>query len=327
MPRSAHVALILLAVLAAGLALTLLSDIAAPMALALVTGAVLSPLQAFWSRIGLPRAAGAMASLVLALVLVGLIGLLLVPIVQQMVAQAPHVWADLQGVVTELRQMASGLDSMRAEVAPAAADSPSAVPTVTDALLVAPAAMAQLVTFVGTLFFFLLTRDEIYDSIARSQPDSMGRDELATRLRGAERLVSRYFITITLINLGLGVATAAALQALGVESAVHWGALAFLMNYVVYLGPVILTVALGLAGIAAFDGPMAAMPALAYGAIIFVESQFVTPTMVGKRLEMNALLVFVALLIGIRLWGPIGGIVAIPLMLWVSVLAAGKGQA
>ena len=337
MERMSQLAVIVLAVIVTVAALDAISDLAAPMALALVMGIVLSPISDAWERLGLSAVFGALSSLVIALVALGLIALLMQPIAMQMVEQAPMVWADMQDMVQVVRGVVQGLEDasrdMSEAISPAGAVQPAAapaaeaqgmdMPNVTDALLIAPALAAQILTFIGTLFFFLLSRNELYLAIGRYLASPSNRAVVAMRLRDAERTVARYFLTITLVNAALGLLTAAALQALGLPGAFLWGVTAFLVNYVVYLGPAILIVALLFAGVGAFDGAAALFPMLSFAALNFTEGQFITPALVGKRMALNPLLVFVALLFGIWLWGPIGGIVAIPLMLWGVVLRNG----
>jgi predicted PurR-regulated permease PerM len=337
--RAAQIAVIVLATLATVAALDALGDLAAPMALALVTGVVLSPLSRLWARLGFSATLAASSSLALALLLLGGLAIMLQPLAAQMLDQAPKVWADAQEVLQAIRGLVSGLAEATREVSSAAVPTANAapaappaaapqadvvtMPSVTDALMIAPAVAGQIVTFIGTLFFFLLTRDEIYDWVARRLASPAQRGQVALRLRDAEVTVSRYFLTITLINATLGLATAAVLQALGLPGALLWGLLAFLLNYIVYLGPALLVAALVFAGVAAFDGAAVIFPALAFAGLNFIEGQFLTPALVGRQMALNPLLVFVALLFGIWLWGAIGGIVVIPLLLWADVLHKG----
>ena len=339
MDRAAQLSLVALGLIASVAALAALRDLVAPMALALVVGVVLSPLSDLWERLRFSPAMGASASLVLTLAAFGTLGLLLQPLIAELVHQAPKVWADSQEVMKAFRGLFAGLkaatrelsgavaEGARAEAGPAPQQMVDLPAVTTGALMIAPAIAAQALTFVGTLFFFLLTRSEIYDWAARRLVSPAGRGQLSQRLRRAEGIVSRYFLTITLINAALGIATAIALQALGLPGALSWGIVAFLLNYVVYLGPAAVAVALLLAGVAAFDGGAAAVPVLVYGALITLEGQFVTPALVGRRMALNPLLVFVALLFGLWLWGAIGGIVALPILLWATVLQNGDGLA
>lgn len=337
MERLSQLAMIVLAIIVTVAALDAISDLAAPMALALVIGIVLSPMSDAWERLGLSPVFGTLGSLALALSAMGLIALLMQPIAVQMLDQAPKVWADMQDIIRTVRRLVQGLEEAsrdmsqamspatpaQAEALPPTEGQGMDMPNVTDALMIAPALAAQILTFIGTLFFFLLSRNDMYQAIGRSLASPSNRAVVASRLRDAERTVARYFLTITLVNAALGLVTAAILQALGLPGAFLWGVTAFLVNFVVYLGPAIFMVALLFAGVGVFDGAAALFPMLGFAALNFVEGQFITPALVGKRMALNPLLVFVALLFGIWLWGPIGGIVAIPLMLWGVVLRNG----
>lgn len=331
--RLAQVSLIVLGVVALIAALDFAEDIFAPLALALVTGVVLSPLADFWERRGYSPVWGALLGLVGTLLVIGGLVLAFQPIISQLVAQAPKVWSDMKEVVDGFRDLMRGLsdasESVAAAVAPEANAAPEGagdedavdLPTATDALLMAPAILSQILVFSGALFFFLLTRSGIYDWVSLHLSDHGGRAELAQKLRRADRNVSRYFSTITLINAGLGAVTAAALQLIGVTDAIIWGVVAFVVNFVVYLGPAIFVVVLLFVGVAQFDGALSLAPAAAFVVLNTIEGQFVTPALVGRHMSVNPLLVFLSLIFGLWLWGPIGGIVAIPLLLWVLVLS------
>lgn len=331
MERQAQFATVVVGVVATVFALIASRDISAPIVLALAVGVVLSPLGDLWRRLGVHAAAGAILTLVVTLALLAGMVVLFQPVVLQLVATAPKVWADLQYALQGLRDIAKGMSNLSADVTGALSSAPSSggedegmtLPTVTDALLLAPAIAGQVLTFAGTLFFFILGRDQIYDWIARRLSEPSNRAVTAQRLLASERMVSRYFLTVTTVNAGLGIATGAALQALGVPGAAMWGLLAFFLNFIVYLGPGLLVAALIFAGIGAFDGIMVLAPAAIFILLNFLESQFVTPTLVGRNLELNPLLVFLTLIFGIWVWGAVGGVVAIPLLLYIRVLVTG----
>lgn len=333
--RLAKISVVILAVIAVFAVLDALEGIFAPLALALVAGVVLSPLSDFWEARGYSSVVGALVGLGAALALIASFALILQPIVSQLFDQAPKVWSDMQETINTIRGLLQGIsdvtDDVSDAIAPEADGAPATeaapgstegmdLPTVTDAVMAAPAILSQILVFGGTLFFFLLTRVEIYDWTARLMPSRGERVELAQKLRHAEREVSRYFVTITIINACLGATTAGVLQVLGMPSAILWGFVAFLLNFVVYLGPMIFLVALLFAGVAVYDGGLAIVPALSFLVLNAIEGQFVTPALVGRNMAINPLLIFLALIFAIWLWGPIGGIVAIPLLLWVLVL-------
>lgn len=328
--RLSRIAVVCLASIAILAALDSVESIAAPAALALVVGIVVSPLLETWERLGLPPVVAALLGLGAALLVLSGLVVVFQPVVARLVAQAPRVWEDMRETVQMVQGLVLGLSEVAEEVEAAVADGPTRaaetsvdLPTVTDAVLAAPGVLAGVLVFAGVLFFFLLTRREIYDWAGRALPDAYRRVELVERLQDAERQVSHYFVTITLINAGLGAATAAWLRLLGMPDAILWGVVAFLVNFLLYLGPAIFVVVLLFAGVASFDGRLAVLPALGFLLLNGIEGQFVTPALVGRNLRLNPLLVFLALVFGIWLWGPIGGIVAIPVLLWAQAVAGG----
>lgn len=336
--RLAPMAVIFLAVLALLAALDLAESILSPIVLGIVTGIVLSPLSDLWERWGFRPAVGALVSLFVTLIAIGLMIMLLQPVVARLVAQAPKVLADMQDTIDRVTGALRGLRNATEVMAEAimteapgegtgsggggGSDAMAGLPTVTDAILLAPSIVAQATIFAGVLFFFLLTRHEIYGSAARVISGEVESESLqiVARLRRAERHVSRYFITVSLINVVLGAFTAVTLHLIGVPDSILWGVMAALFNFIVYLGPVIVSAGLIVAGVAAFDGVTSLAPAAAFTALNFVESQFITPSFVGRQMNVNPLVVFIALVFGMWLWGAVGGIVALPIAIWGMVM-------
>ena len=330
--RAAQIGMIVTGIVAGLAALNAAEGIFAPLTLALVVGIVLSPISDFWENRGFPPALGALSSLFLTLTVFGLLILMIQPVAAELMAAAPKVWADMQGTVNLIKGFLRGLAKVSegmssavgtdANAAPAApAPGGVAMPGISDALMIAPTVLGQIMVFAGGLFFFLLTPNEIYTWIASLVTGRGRRVKTGRRLRDAERVVSRYFVTIALVNGGLGLASGIALQILGLPGAMFWGVVAGVMNFIVYLGPAMVAVGLLFAGIAAFDGLHALLPALIFVGLNGLEGQFVTPAFLARQLSVNPLLIFVALLLGIWLWGALGGFVAIPLMVWVLVFA------
>ncbi|GHF55068.1 AI-2E family transporter [Seohaeicola zhoushanensis] len=329
--RLAQLSLIAIGAVVVTAAMDIAEGIFAPLALALVAGVVLSPLSDFWEKRGASPVYGAVIGLFLTLLAVGALVLIFQPVVMRMVAQAPKVWSDMQEVIHSVRGLIRGLsdmsDGVKEAISPetggaaaAPAEDKVAIPSVTDAIMAAPAILSQILIFAGTLFFFLLTRSEIYSWVTLRLCAPGERAGMAKRLRRAERNVSRYFLTITMINAGLGAITAATFEVIGLPDAVIWGVVTFVINFVVYLGPIVYIVILLFVGVAEFDGVLSVAPAFSFMILNAIEGQFVTPALVGRHMSVNPLLVFLALIFGLWLWGPIGGIVAIPMMLWILVL-------
>ncbi|WOI57228.1 AI-2E family transporter [Palleronia sp. LCG004] len=331
---AAHIAMIGAGLVAAAIGMSLAKSILAPTLLAVVVGIVLSPISDFWERIGAPRMIGALASLFLAIGVIVLIASLALPVAGQIVEAWPQIQNEVRGTLVEFQNAIRGIENAGEEVQRAMGgagtdgdgEGGSVIPSTTDALFLAPSVAGQTITFVGVLFFFVLTRQEIYGWVARRLTPRGVEETIALRLLLAERHVARYFLTITVVNVLFGCAVTLAFYFIGMPSFYLWGVATTLLNFVLYLGPAILFVALALAGVVVFDGAYAMLPAMTFLGLNLIEAQFVTPSAIGASLALNPLLVFVALVFFLWLWGPIGGFIAIPFVLWIMVIANMSGE-
>lgn len=236
------------------------------------------------------------------------------PLITAMVNQWPKIRAEVQEWVFALSDIMRGIETLSDEIEETVGvsngENSADIPSVMDAIWLAPGIGAKFFIFVGTLFFFVLTRDEIYALAGRHK----------STFFTAERVVARYFATVTGINFALGLATGFVLTLIGVEGAFLWGLAAGLLNYILYLGPLVMLFSLLIVGMIQFQGAMVLLPSLAFLILNLTEAQFVTPAAVGQRMDLNPLGVFLAITFGLWIWGPIGAIVALPLALWISVV-------
>lgn len=303
----------------------------APLLAAILLGVVLTPLSEIWEKLRIPDAIAAFLSVLLALASIFFIVLLLEPYITQAISQGPVIQAELRETVQEAQRLLRGIEKISDDVAAAiepegAANEASSegvtLPSLTDALFYAPQFAAQFLIFTGTLYFFLLARNAVYDWLSATTAPVGQRD-----LRRAASQVPRYVLTISAINFTFGAIVAVVMYWIGMPSPIVWGLLACLLNFVLYLGPLALIAMLTVTGIVVFDGAASFLPPAIYVAMNAVEAQFVTPTLVGKSLSVNPLLVFVSLVFWLWLWGPIGGIIAIPLLIWTLTIVKGfNGQ-
>ncbi|NSX54346.1 AI-2E family transporter [Parasulfitobacter algicola] len=312
---TSQVAIHVIALLSLLIALKLAEDIAVPILFAIVIGTVLSPLADISDRYALPRSLTAMVTVLCTVAILIIAILALEPFVSDAMARAPAFWSELEELIKRLQSVIRGIDE---GIAVAIDPSENAtentgvnIPTAADALLSAPSYVAQLVIFIGTLYFFLFARADVYAWLGRVVT-SIDEDTL----RNAEKSVSCYFLTITIINACFAGLVTVVLHLIGVPSPVLWGVVAFFANFVLYLGPAMVAIALLICGIIVFDGPISFAPAAAFLILNMTEGQFVTPSLVGHRMSINPLLVFISLVFWLWMWGPVGGIIAIPLLVW-----------
>ncbi|WP_417279088.1 AI-2E family transporter [Celeribacter sp.] len=327
-PETATWALVILALIAGVIALNLAQALLAPFVLAFVCAVVLSPLSNFWKRFGLPPAIGALLSLGTVLSLLAILVFIAEPVVERAYLQIPEIKNELSATISQVQDMFRGISDVTKEVQDTISpdgggDEGDAVnlPSLGDALFAAPSLIAQILLFAAAMFFILLSRDEMYEWLTKLHPEGPS----AACLRDADAQVSRYFLTITLINTCFGAIVAGAFWALGLPGPVIWGTIAAVMNFLLYIGPATVAVSLVVAGTIAFDGAMSLAPVATFVTLNMLEGQFITPTLVGRHMQVNPLLVFLSLCFWLWLWGPVGGFIAIPLLVWGLAVFDGLG--
>jgi predicted PurR-regulated permease PerM len=129
-----------------------------------------------------------------------------------------------------------------------------------------------------------------------------------------ERNLAGYLVVVTIINAVLGVVVALGAFLLGLPNPAIFGVLAALLNYVPYVGPAIMAAVLFGVGLVTFPSlGHAALAPLGFVALTTAEGHFITPTIVGRRMTLNPLLIFLALAFWTWMWGPVGSFLAAPL--------------
>jgi predicted PurR-regulated permease PerM len=299
----------------------------APFALAIVIGLIFGPLAARVEAIGVPPS---LSALIVVIAFTGLIAVAITSIVvplSEWSRYLPQIWERVKDILSDWKDVLSSMQSLRDGLQSAVGTSGRMQVEVADdsaitsAAWLAPAILTQVLIFLSSLYFFVATRNQIRLAILSLCFERRLRWRVAHIFRDVELLVSRYLLSITAINIGLGVAVSIAMWLLGVPSPLLWGALAGLLNYVIYIGPAIMAAILACVGLATGDGLAGALlPPIVYLAINLVEAQFVTPHVVGRTLTLNPFLVFVALAFWIWIWGAVGGFIAVPLLLIMTVM-------
>ncbi len=174
---------------------------------------------------------------------------------------------------------------------------------------------------VVVLIFFLLARGS--DTLNQLQ-EVFVRDresERWTRLMlDIKREISRYLLTITAINITLGTLTALAMWLIGMPSPLLWGAIAGTLNFMPYIGPATTTTIIFTAALLTFDGwLMILLPPATYLALTILEGNFVTPMIIGKRLTLNPISVFLSFLFWGWAWGVAGVLMAVPILATLKI--------
>jgi predicted PurR-regulated permease PerM len=189
-------------------------------------------------------------------------------------------------------------------------------PTLTERLFgTTQTLIASLVEVVILLYFLLAAGDLFLQKLIKVLPQFRDKKKAVAIARETEASISTYLVTVTLVNLGLGVAVAAVMFLLKMPNPVLWGALAALAEFVPSLGATALITLLALAGLVTFEqvGHALLVPA-AYLAVNVLQSQFISPLILGRRLTLNPVAIFVGLVFWWWIWGVPGAFIAVPLI-------------
>jgi predicted PurR-regulated permease PerM len=192
---------------------------------------------------------------------------------------------------------------------------------ITPLLSILTPAIAQLLLFFATLLFFLAGHEGFRRYLIALSDTRKDRLRILRIFNDVERNLSRYVGILTLINFAIGALTAALAALVGLPNPVALGVLAFGLNYVPLIGPTIMAIVLFVLGLVVFPsfGYSLLAPAI-FIAQSVVEGQFVTPSVVGRRMTVNPFVIFLSLAFWVWLWGPLGALLAMPLLIVLMVV-------
>lgn len=319
---------IILATIAVVIALDYGEVILAPIFLGICIGLMFSPLAGRIERYGVPTWLSALAIVLAFLLLIMLISMGLSVPLAAWIDRAPAIWESLRLQVADWKSLIESFQGVQKQFSDVMGQAAALTVKVDDTSAVqsmvslGPMIVAELLIFLASVYFFVATRDRFRIAVLSMCITRRMRWRFAHFFRDVEVLISRYLATITVINVGLGVVVTIALWAVGLPSPLLWGVLAVLLNFVIYIGPALMTLILLSVSLSlyhtAFDILLA--PGI-YLALHAIESNFITHQVLGATMTMNPFAVFLALAFWIWLWGPIGGFIAVPSLLILYALA------
>jgi predicted PurR-regulated permease PerM len=319
------ISLTVLALLAVLYTLYFAQAVLLPLVLAVLVSLLLSPLvRVLQQKLRIPRGLGA------AIVLGALVGL--VAIGASFVVEPATAW--MQTIPSRVPELKARLNAFRkpleklrdtseqvAQLTDVGRPRDQAVVSVREAtpatvlMHQTPAFLANVCVAGILLYFLLAAGDTFLRKLVRLIPRFEDKRRAVEIAHEIEERISRYLLAITLVNAGLGVAVGIAAWAVGLKNFVLWGVLAFVLNYVPYIGAFVCIVATFVVGLLSFESTLHAffMPAL-YFLFNAIEANFVTPLVVGRFLTLNPVMVFLSLLFWGWIWGIPGALLAVPIL-------------
>jgi predicted PurR-regulated permease PerM len=298
----------------------------APVLIAVLLTLALSPAVRWLRQRGVPEMLGA-------LLLVVALMASTVPLAMSLARPAAAWWETAPTTVTQLLEQ---LDRLRAAIPglhPPAPPRPGRnVPQPSDPVkerlasegvaltgLVLTRSLAFVVSFTATvilLYFLLASEHWVLSRVVEAVPRQRTRALLLGGVRAAQREIGHWLAVVGVVNCAVGLLMGLVLWMLGLPNPTLWGALTAVFCFVPYIGPMALMALLLLAGISTFDTGLQALgPMLAFIVIHAVESNVVSPLIVGRRLSLSPVSVFLSVMFWGWLWGIAGALIAVPVLI------------
>jgi predicted PurR-regulated permease PerM len=304
-------------------------DFFMPVILAFLLALTLTPVVRFLRKRGIPDALSATLLVLLSLSVVGSVGYFLSGPVIDLVNNGAAIGQKLTERLAPLRAPYEKLTHISQQLG--AMTEPAQEPGVQKVVVAQPGIVSQAagnllsagtsITIVAVLSLFLLASGPLfYEKIVQSFATMSEKKRALRVVYDVEREISRYLFTVAAINSGLGAVIALGLWALGMPNPLVWGVAAALLNFLPYIGALTTIVLVAIIALISFDTISYALLAPLFVLLCdLAEGQFVTPMIVGRRLEINAVAIFIAIAFWSWLWGFVGALMAVPLLVVVKV--------
>ena len=294
-----------------------------PLVLALLLSYLLAPLVRLLGSIRINAPFGA------ALVLLSLVGLLIYGVsrlaepASDWLEKAPYSLRQIEQKILPLKKPMEKVAQASGEIEKLTTTAePQAQTVVVKRNALAESFVTQTPEFVASgvvmliLLYFLLAYDGVFlTKIVKAIPRFADKKRAVSMVREIEMQISRYLLTITLINIGLGIAVGTTVHLLGLRNPIMWGVLVATLNFIPYLGALTGIVCMTLGAVLSFDSVGYAMvfPA-SYLIIATLEGNFITPLVLGRSLTLNPVVILIALAFWGWMWGISGMILAVPIL-------------
>lgn len=324
--RGIRVVLNIFLALALMYTVTITKQLLIPLVLASFIGLALNPVVARCSSIGIPRW---LAASVLMIGLITAIGFGVSALTQPALGWVHEAPTAIRSFIPKLRNFTQPLEAANRATqgltgptkVQASVQSPLSI-TLWDVVATTPKVLAGVLTVVLLVFFFLVYGDLMLRRLVEASPNFGYKRHAVHVVRGIQYEVSRYILTATLINFGLGAITAGMLWLYHMPDPLLWGTVAMLANFIPYVGAISTTTVLAVVGLLNFNEPGAALlPALTFAGITALEGNLVTPLIQGHRMRLSPIAILLWLLFWGWLWGIPGALLAVPMLTSAKLVA------
>ena len=294
-----------------------------PIVIAVLLDFLLSPIIRTLKRARVPEPVGAALLLLTLLGVVGGTAYSLADPARQWMTKAPQSIAKVQSRLRELRRPVEQVTRTAEQVEAAtevAKSGPQEVvlrgPRLSERLFgTTQSLLTGALETIILLYFLLAVGDLFLQKLIKVLPQLGDKKKAVAIARETEASISTYLLTVALVNIGLGVAVTLVMLLIGMPNAVLWGSLAALAEFIPYIGATVMLALFTMAGLVTFPdvGHALAVPG-SYLAVNLLQANFVSPTVLGRRLTLNPVAILVGLVFWWWIWGVGGAFIAVPLL-------------
>jgi predicted PurR-regulated permease PerM len=298
-----------------------------PLVSAIILTIVLSPLADRLVMFGLPNLIASLLSLVIFIAIVVLALVLIMRPAVDLFDSLPVIIERIGEQFHQLRGSLEWVTRLNRQVAELAGEAagPQVVlagPTFLEELAFATPSVVLEILLTFLMAFFMIEARTRMRSRLLLHRSSFGTSIRAVRvMRDVQDRVAAYILTVTVINAGIGLIVALGAWALGMKAPIMWGGLAALLNFLPYVGPLAMTCLVALFGLGTAETMLLGLlPAAAYLGLHTIESNLVTPAILGARFTMNPVMILIALSYFAWIWGVAGALLSVPILLTITAL-------
>jgi predicted PurR-regulated permease PerM len=306
-----------------------------PVTAALVVAIALVPMLEWFERRGVPaKLSAGLCVIIFLMIMAFAIGSIMIPAMDWVVRvpeRIGRVQEALAPVLDLYKNLDNYIDRIFSQIAVSSEEVRSVRVETPNSMLglltaSAPHALIQLFFALLVVYFFLAGWTAMRRRTIKSRGSFEGAMTTARVIQQVVEATSTYIGTITVINVALGAVTALILWGLGMDSPVMWGGIVAVANYIPYLGPIVSALLLFVGGLMTFPDVWAALlpPAIFIG-LHTIEANAITPMIVGRKIEVNPLLILVSLSFWAWVWGTTGALLAVPLLIIIKTVFAAAG--
>ena len=288
-----------------------------PLLAAAVVALSLSPLMKRAKAHGIPPWIASGLIVVFALGALGIAATALAAPMSEWISRAPEIGATIQDRLSVLQRPLASLKELEGAFFGSGAGTPgssSASDVVVPVVAFLTPAAGELLLFFGALLFFLVGQSAFRSNLVALFAHRDSKLRFLKIMNDIEHNLTSYLTLVTIINAALGIIVAIGAWIFGLPNPVIFGVLAAVLNYVPYVGPAIMVIALFGVGLISFPSlGQAVIAPLAFVVLTATEGHVITPAIIGRRMTLNPLLILLALAFWTWMWGPVGSLLAAPL--------------